>query len=206
MINFKSFVQRSLLAAALILGASPAFAGPVYHVSINTAGIVAPGALMAFDFISDANADSANATLTNFSGAFGDEDGRGTGVTDIAGGYLFVNGLQGYLTRGVTLGGRFGFDITFSDSIGGAVDALFNVSLLASDFSPLGTVDGIVASFALLAPMNGQPSELIISPNNDFAAISEAVAEVPEPSELLLMLTGLALAGCATRRSRGYSK
>ena len=205
MINFKSFVQQALLAAALILGASPAFAGPVYHVTINTAGIVAPGPLMAFDFISDADANAATATLTNFSGAFGAEDDRGTGVTDIAGGYSFVNGLAGYLTRAVTLGGNFGFDITFSDSFGGTIDARFNVSLFDGDFAPLGTADGILASFELMAPMNGQPATLIISPDNAFAAISEAVAEVPEPSDLLLMLTALALAGLVTRRARKHS-
>ncbi len=202
MFNFKSFVQQALLACALVLGASPAFAGPVYHVSINTAGISEPTGIMTFDFLGMDMVDVASATLTNFSGAFGAEESRGTAVTDTAGGYTFASGFEGYLTRAVTLGGLFGFDITFADGFSGNDGATFGIALYNDDYSSYLGLDGNLVSFELVPAMGGEPSFLVISEDNDVASVTEVRAEVPEPSDLLLMLTALAMAGMVARRAR----
>ena len=202
MFNFKSFVQQALLACALVLGASPAFAGPVYHVSINTAGISEPTGIMTFDFLGMDMVDVATATLTNFSGAFGAEESRGTAVTDIAGGYTFASGFEGYLTRAVTLGGLFGFDITFDDGFSGNDGATFSIALYNDDYSSYLGLDGNLVSFELVPAMGGEPSFLVISEDNDVASVTEVRAEVPEPSDLLLMLTALGMAGMVARRAR----
>ncbi len=202
MFNFKSLVQQAILACALVLGASPAFAGPVYHVSINTAAIAEPTGIMTFDFLGMDVVDVATATLSNFSGAFGAEESRGTAVTDIAGGYSFASGFEGYLTRAVTLGGIFGFDITFADGFSGNDGATFSIALYNNDYSSYLGLDGNLVAFELVPEMGGEPSFVTVSEDNAFASVSELSGEVPEPSDLLLMLTGLAMAGLVTRRAR----
>ncbi len=206
MFNFKSFVQQAILACALVVGASPAFAGPVYHVSINTAAITEPTGIMTFDFLGMDVVDVATATLTNFSGAFGAEESRGPAVTDIAGGYTFASGFEGYLTRAVTLGGMFGFDITFADGFSGNDGATFGIALYKSDYSGYLGLEGNLVSFELVPAMGGQPSLLTVSDDNAFASVTEVRGEVPEPSDLLLMLTALAMAGFVTRRARAQVK
>ncbi len=93
-------------------------------------------------------------------------------------------------------GGMLGFDISFgNDFIGAAGDgSTLAVSLLDAGYGPLGSADG-VARFDL-DPAGGQ---IYTSAVSDFATISA----VREPSDLLLVMSGLALMGWVIRRKAG---
>lgn len=202
MINFTSFVRSAMLAAAMFLGAGQAVAGPMYHVTINTATLAAAGSgQMDFTLLGLASADATQVKLSNFSGMFGAETGRYGDVVDTAGGVDMSNSIDGmaWLTRAVTLGGSFGFDIAFADSFGGADGVTFAVSLYSEDFGSYLGLGGPLVQFDLYPAAGGDASFLVISEDNAFASVTE-VAEVPEPSQLLLMLTALALLGAAARR------
>lgn len=201
MFNFKSIVQSAMLAAALLLGASPAIAGPVYHVNINTTALAAEGAgLMDFSFMSVDTAEATTVSLSNFSGLFGTEVERFGDVTDTVAGVDLSNSIDGmaWLTRAVNLGGSFSFDIAFTDDFGGADGVTFGVSLYNEAFSSYLGLQGPLVQFELFPAAGGQPSFLVMSENNAFATITA----IPEPSDLLLMLTALAMLGLATRRGR----
>ena len=208
MTHFKSFIQSAVLIAAMAFGAVPAFAGPMYNVTIDTSRLLETSGLL--DFFLESNADSPDlttVTLTNFSGNFGTEYAREGDVANIAGGYAIGSGAgSSWLTRRVSLGGTLGFTIGFADGFS-SIDAVgLAVSLFDANQQQYIGAAGPLVLFELVPDMNGAPSFVAVSADNDITTVAEAAAEVPEPSDLLLMLTGLALAGCATRRSRGYSK
>ena len=205
MTNFTSFLQRAILACAITLGAAPAFAGPMYHVTIDTSSVVAEtSGLLDFALTSNAaSPDLTSVTLTNFSGDFGAEFMREGDVTNIAGGYAIGSGAGlSWLTRIVNLGGVFGFDVGFADNFGGVDGVSLAVSLFDADMTRYLGVDGPLVAFELVPAMNGEPSFVAVSEDNALAS----TAAIPEPSELLLMLTGLALLGFATRRARSIKR
>ena len=105
MMNFKSVVQSAMLAAAMFLGASPAIAGPVYHVNLNTTTLAAEGSgLIDFTFMGLSSAEVSTVKLSNVSGAFGAVLGE-QGVTATATGFNLSNSIDGlaWLTRAVRM-------------------------------------------------------------------------------------------------------
>lgn len=206
MTNFKSFIQTAILACTMALGVAPApaLAGPMYHVTIDTSSLLETSGLLDFALTSNAaSPDLTSVTLTNFSGNFGAESGREGDVTDIAGGYAIGSGAGlSWLTRIVNLGGSFSFAVGFADSFGGIDGVGLAVSLFDADMTRYLGVDGPLVSFELVPEMGGEPSFVTVSADNALAS----VAEIPEPSELLLMLTGLAMLGLVSRRARRHPR
>ncbi len=201
--NLKTFLQQAMFALAMAFGSGAAMAGPIYHVDVDTSSLAGTG-LMDFNFLANLGAAPATASLSNFSGAFGAEFDRSASVLGaIPTGVSLTNEDGGnYLTQAVTLGGMFGFDIVFSGDfvmMSGQDASLFSVSLYSDNFASYLGVDGAFAEFSLLPSIGGAPAEVLVSPANALANIA-AVAEVPEPSELLLMLSGLAMMGLIIRR------
>ena len=203
MFNFSSIIGRLALATALVFGAGPALAGPTYHVGINTAGIAGTG-LLDFSLSGTTDADVATISLSNFSGLFGANPDLIGDVVSTAGGYTMSTAIdaQSYLTFSVPLSGMFGFNVTFADDYAGVGTAIFQVNLFSDNFAENLGLEGGLVSFELVPSDGTAPSFVSVSDNNALAVITE----VPEPSDFLLMLTGLALAGFVTRRTRQRSK
>jgi hypothetical protein len=205
MFKLTTLFHKALFALMLAITAASATAGPTYHVSVNTTSLAAQGTGY-LDFLLAGNVPAAETivTLSNFSGAFGADAGRSGGVTGALPGMvtLINSDSINYLTQAVTFGGLFGFDVTFGgdyQTVGGSDGATFGVSIFNADMSAYLGLD--VVSFALVPAFGGAPAAVNVAVD---AALASAVladpAQVPEPSEWLLMLTGLALMGAMLRR------
>ena len=209
MFNFITLARKALLAASLVLFSGAALAGPSYLVTIHTQAYSGESGLLDFSMGSDASAQLAIANLWNFSGNFGDElDRRGSVDGNLADGVTFTNaGATNFLTYNVILGGDFSFNISFSgdyESVEAVAGSVFDVVLYGIDFSD--TLDYAV-QFQLIPLNNGAPASVDVLANPDSTEVTELVAvDVPEPSQLLLMLSALALAGAAMRRKGKHAR
>lgn len=200
MFNLKSLCKQALFALMLALAAGSAAAGPTYHVAIDTTTLAVNGTGH-MDFLLAGNVPGAETivTLSNFSGAFGGETERFGGVAGALPGLLTLVNTDtlNYLTQAVAFGGLFGFDVSLSgafETTGGADGAVFGVSLFNQDMDAYLAAD--IVSFSLI-PAAGGTAALVTASAIDGMA---AATQVPEPSELLLMLTGLGLMGWIVRR------
>lgn len=197
MFNPLQTLRRVLFALCLMLGSGAAFAGPIYHVTVDTAGLTGQG-FLDFSVIGTQGAPGAFATLSNFSGAFGAEADRvGAVAGAIPAGFTVANGAgDNWLTQSVSLGGVFAFDIAFGgdyETVQGIDGATFAVSLYDELFS----AQTLVATFA------AQPGSVLgaasLTPEALYAGA--AITPVPEPSNLLLVLTALLVVGALRLRS-----
>ena len=187
------FFTRALLALALAGGAHAAYAGPMYHFTVDTSGLTGTGYLD-LTFAALAGAAPATATLTHFTGAFG---GTALPTGDVAGDIgsvvMLGNGQTfNELLQAVTFGGLLGFDAAFDIAPGGAIGTGFGIALVnaALDNYVPGT-SGTVASIAL---MPGAPATVWA----DAAFVT--ATPVPEPAGLPVFATGCVLAALALRR------
>lgn len=204
MFNLITLARKALLAATLALCSAAAMAGPSYLVTINTAAFSGEDGLLDFSLGSDGDAAGSIATLSNFSGNFGAEFDRiGSVSGDLASGLTFTNaGPTNLLTQSVILGDIFSFNITFSgdyellESVSGS---LFAVVLFDANLS---AILDFAVQFDLLPVNNGDPAAVVFTASPDTTVTELVAVDVSEPSQLLLMLSALALAGAAMRRSR----
>jgi hypothetical protein len=193
MFNLKNLFTHALLALMLVTGAGGALAGPVYHVTIDTADYAGTGTL---DFMLqgfDVSAD-ATAILTNFTGDFGTASfSQGAIAGDIGSGVLLgTTDVASIFAQSVNLGGRFGFDLRFD--VGPVGDPVgFSVGLYSDELGQYLGEFGTVAAFEL-AP--GQPDLVFVE--SGLAAVSA----VPEPATLASLVFGLALMGSTLRARR----
>lgn len=199
MLNFITLARKALLAAALVICSGAALAGPNYLVTVHTQAYSGESGLLDFAFESYSDAPGAIAHLWNVNGAFGEEFDRSGSVDgDLAHGFTFSNSsLSNYLTYGVILGGDFTFNISFHgdyETMESPNGVSFMAALYDAGFSEL---LGAVVQFDLVPAFNGDAAGVLVSANQDLAT----VADIPEPSQLLLMLSALALAGVALRRA-----
>lgn len=192
MFNMKTVITRALLALALVMGAGAASAGPTYRVAIDSSDFAGTSGYLDLTFLGLGDAAPALATLSNFMGDFGaDAFAEGDAWGDVGTGIVLGNG-QGFnaFTQAVNFGGRFSFDVRFMQGdIGDGTT--FGVALINEAFDAYLGADGNLVEIGL---MPGTPDLLMA-----LAPIA-TINVVPEPSELLLMLTGLALLGFMVQR------
>lgn len=198
MFNVNTFLRQAALALALAGSSLAALAGPLsYHVNVDTSGRTGP-AYLDLQFNAFPQASRVTATISNFTGMFSlNEADQVEAYPD--GSFVLANlpDLGSYLKLDVFLGGAFGFDILFSDdhSADTGMDGSMLTVGLFDDNGAIGQDYGIVR-FELV------PEQGMLAPFVDgaFAAVGPVAAEVPEPSDGVLMLTGLALLGLTLRR------
>ena len=203
MFNLKNRLSMVFLALALFASGA-AHAGPAYRVNVDTSGFSGQG-LMDFTLLANAGATPANAVLTNFHGAYGAAFDRSAGATGtLAGGWVLGNQDGGsYLTQFVSLGGLFSFDIRFDGDFATTEnidESLFSATLYNADFSGYIGNPGSFASFALVPQIDGIPGGVTVLPGNGLASVTP-LAEVPEPSTLLLALGAFGMMGLVRRKA-----
>jgi hypothetical protein len=194
MFNMKNLMTRALLALALTFSTGAVLAGPTYHVAIDTAEFAGTQGYLDLSLVALGDAAPAFATLSNFTGSFGSTTmlegyafgGVETGVT------LGNSSLVNAFTQLVNFGGRFGFDVSF-DLDDGAVGSAFGVALFNEAFDAYLGAQGNIVDISL---QPGETPSVLV--NSDLAA----VGEVPEPSNWMLMASGLMLLGSALQRRR----
>lgn len=203
MFKFTTLARKALLAAALVFISGTALAFPSYQVTIHTQAYSGESGLLDFGFGGNADAPTGIATLWNMSGDFGAEfDRAGYVFGDVpAMGLTFTSGAAStYLTQSVILGGDFVFNIAFSGPIqflNSSSGLSFAVALYDAGMTEL--LD-MPVQFDLIPAFNGDPAGLFVTVNPDSAEVRDLAVQVPEPSQLLLVLSALALAGAALRR------
>jgi len=200
MFNVKTFLRQAALALALASSSLAALAGPIgFHVNVDTNGRTGQGFL---DLMFNTSGTTPlTASISNFSGAFGSPVIAEQVVFNPDGSFVLANlpDFGSYLRFDVSLGGAFGFDILFSDDQ--SMDLGDGGSLLSVG---LGDADGVLGDpFGIVQIELRQGLGLgTLYADAGFAEVSAVTAAVPEPSDWLLMATGLALLGASLRRRR----
>lgn len=189
--NLSTLFSRALLALALLAGAGAAAAGPTYHVALDTHGASGDGGLQ-IDFLPFGTSDVLTATISGLAGAF-------TGTPDLVnatqsgGGYTFTSDAFSEFFQTITLGGQFGFDVTFGGMpIDGGTTGL-TVSLTDA------TGNYLAYAAAQIGLRQGSVPVVTVDPG--VAAVTPTGA-VPEPSGLPLLASGLVLLTWTRRRRR----
>ena len=199
MLNLKKILSRSLLALALGACGS-AFAGPVYHVAIDTAGLGSGTAFLDLVLGAETGAAPVTANLSHLEGAFGEyTDRSGDSSGNVSGGVTLVNDASySDLFQAILLGGLFTFDLSFDSGAnpgGNPTGTTFSASLYNGDLSDYLALPANLVEISL---MPGQAD--VVSPANAYARVSTDAAAVPEPSALLLVAIGLIMAMATLRR------
>jgi hypothetical protein len=197
MFKFKHILANVVLAAAAIGACAQASATPIYyHVDVNTASLGTGPAWLDLYFMSLDGAPAATATVNHLTGALdGTADLLGSVAGSATGPFLFSNANGGgELVQAIQLGGKFGFDVSFTMAPGNT-GTTFGWSLFDSTHY-LG-VDGDLGNFLLQpdAPL-AQQIDVVAPP-----APLGGVTPIPEPSTAALM--AVAALAMLARRGRG---
>jgi hypothetical protein len=186
MIRFKHFLSWLTLAAALTGTCGQAAATPLYHVDIDTASLGSGPAFLELYFLGLDGAPAATAIVSSLTGALdGAADLTGTVMGTAPGPFVFGNaGGGGDLVQGVQLGGKFGFDVSFT-MLPGDIGTTFGWALF--DTTHYLGADGDLGNLFLqpFAPAGQQI--LVAAPSTRVSSLTK----IPEPSTAALMLVAM---------------
>jgi hypothetical protein len=192
-----SLFLRATMALALAIGAGSAWAGPQYHVTIDTAGLAGQQGYLDFLFLGLDKAAPAVATLSSLRGDFDgttytDGEVAGSAATAVT---IGNGGAMNEFALWGGFGGLLSFDVAFDvEGLTGPGTTL-SVTLLDADFRYLGT-SGDVVTFAL---QPGAADVVTVAPG--LATVNTASA-VPEPATAWLGAAGLLLMAGVRRKAR----
>ena len=204
MFNIQNHLRHAVLAlglaaASLTAGAS---ALPTYHIDVADTA-TADIASIDFLFGSIDGAAPVTASLSHFAGMPLSELDRQGAVSGTPDGFAIGN-VGTYNDLLLAVGGPFGFDLNFSE---GFLDfastfdsnSFFSIALYDSDGIIIGDPSGAL-NFSLSS------TGVVVMPTSSLLSLTQVSAvDVPEPSDWVLMLTGLVFVVCITRRSGGAS-
>ncbi|CAH0179785.1 hypothetical protein SRABI118_01206 [Massilia sp. Bi118] len=195
MFNIQKHLRHVVLALGLAAASLTAGATvlPTYHIGIADTA-TADIAYIDLVFGSIDGAAPVTATLSHFTGTplvELDRQGAVGGTSD-----SFVIGNAGaYNDLYLAVSGPFAFDLNFSEEFLGFVSAFdsnsyFSIALYDSNSAPIGDPNGVL-NFSLSKT------------GVDLASTSSllSLTEVPEPTDWMLMLTGLVFVVTMTRRN-----
>ncbi|MFC5550662.1 NF038129 family PEP-CTERM protein [Massilia aerilata] len=191
MFNIKKLLARALMALSLVGGA--AVAGPTYHVDVDTTTLAGKSGYLDFLIVGQGDTATTTAKLSHFTGDFSGAVYTDNTTGSTAGATVGSTGSWNEFALWANFGGQFSFDVSFDQIADNIAGALFQVALLDGGFLYL---DPLTADIAQFDVSPGQPIGLA---GSDLATISVA-ADVPEPADAMLMLTGLGLLGFTLRR------
>ena len=198
MTNITSILRKGLLAAALAGAAFGASAAPTtYHVNVDTSSLTG-GTFLEFGFSGSAPVASTTATVAHLNSAgLTVADSLGGTVDADGSGFVLSNSAYSYVDYVGAISGMFSFDLTFSDGFMAdtGFESLFSVSVLDSDYF---TVAG-GANFATFKLTATDGISTVFTPGLGNATL-DVPSAVPEPTQLLLMLTALAMMGAMLKR------
>jgi hypothetical protein len=193
MTNLTNLFLRAFVALSILAAAPAALAGPTYRIAVDTSKWQGEAGFLDLTYGGLVGSATGTAVASNFTGAFDDsievyhDNAQSSGT--YATGFTLVSGdTLAYVSQAVYFGGLFTFDLRF-DALGDGLAADFGVALAGADMAPLEDFPGF--TFTLLA---GQDTALPVVPVPGVDTVA-----VPEPSDWLLVATGLFLIG-ATRR------
>jgi hypothetical protein len=189
-------LAMGLAAASLTAGASVL---PTYHISVADTA-TADVASIDFLFSSIVGAVPVKATLSNFTGATLSELDRQCDVSGTPDGFAIGN-FAGCNYLYLAVSGPFAFDLNFSEDFIGADPTFasnsdFSIALYTSDNKLIGDETIGTLDFAL------SETGVVTTSTSSVVSVAEVTAaEVPEPTDWVLMLTGLAFVVYMTRQN-----
>jgi hypothetical protein len=185
MLNFKHSLARLAVAAAMIGACAQAAAMPIYHVDIDTASLGTGSAFLDLYFMALDGAPAATATVWNLNGALaGAPDLTGTVASGTPGLFTFSNAAGGGdLVQGIELGGKFGFDVSFTMAPGDT-GTTFGWALF--DATHYLGADGDLGDLILQPDAPAGKQILVSAPAGQLGSVT-----VPEPSTASLVLAAM---------------
>lgn len=186
MFNIKYALSRAFLAFVLAASTCTAFAGPTYHVSIDTRTL-SGNAYLDMTLGALLGAAPVTATLSNFTGNFGSAAYFFGDVTgSVASAFTLSNTASfNEVMQAITFGGVFGFDAHFDVAAAGATGTTFGVALVNDAMTDY--VSGTSGDFILIDLLPG------FEPSIASATSLTSVNVVPEPSSTALFAAGMLL-------------
>jgi hypothetical protein len=192
MFKIKNILAHALMALSLATGA--AAASPVYHVAVDTSALAGKSGYLDFLIVGQGDTATTTARLSHFSGDFSGDIYTDNASGSLSGATIGSAAALNEVALWSNFGGLFSFDVSFEQALDDIAGALLQIALLDDNFMYLAPTTGDVAGFEL------SPGQPIRFAGSAYATITEAAADVPEPSAAALVLIGLMMAGAVARR------